>query len=406
MTMDKALPILVLLSLLVSPVRADTVVPPRLASGQHVHAPYPPNAAPGTTARVTLEIVVDSEGAVLEQKPVETRLDPDAIPSEPFVQSALEHARSLRFEPALRDGAPVAAAIRIELIIGPDHVHASPAPATVPAHVHPPDHQHAAPAPAADFRAHAETPQPTARRPSAASDLEIEIGALRAVPRRTAQDYLTLAPGVVLQNHSGIGHAGSMYLRGFDAGEGQDLEVIVDGMPINEPSNPHAHGYADTQFLIPELVERVRVLEGPFDPRQGDFAIAGSAHYELGVSDRGLRAQLGYGSYDEQRALLLWAPTGASTGTFAAVDLRRGDGFGPNRAHSSASALARYEGAHGPLHYSLLVGSHALGFDSAGVVRADDLAARELPCDRDAESQFSTGAAISVPTTSAPTPAT
>ncbi|HKU40345.1 MAG TPA: TonB-dependent receptor, partial [Polyangiales bacterium] len=185
-----------------------------------------------------------------------------------------------------------------------------------------------------------------------------------------------------------IGHAASVFMRGFDAGEGQDVAISVDGMPINEPSNAHAHGYADTQFVIPEVVDSVRVLEGPFDPEQGDFAVAGSASYELGVRERGIQASLGYGSFAEKRALLLWAPENAHRGTFAAVDLRGGDGFGPNRAHSSLSALARYDDHAGSLHYAILLGSHALDFDSAGVLREDSYEARELPCARDADSQF------------------
>lgn len=223
---------------------------------------------------------------------------------------------------------------------------------------------------------------------SAASDLEIEIGALRSVPRSDAESYLGLSPGVVLANHSGIGHASGIYLRGFDAGEGQDLEFRVDGIPINEPSNSHLHGYADTQFVIPETVERVRVQQGPFDPRQGDFAVAGSALYTLGVSQRGLTAQFDYGRFEQKRGLLLWAPRDATTGTFAALDLRQGDGFGPNRAYASVSALGRFARAAGPLHYALLAGSHALQFDSAGVLRDDDYRARRLPCPKDAGSQF------------------
>jgi outer membrane receptor protein involved in Fe transport len=224
-------------------------------------------------------------------------------------------------------------------------------------------------------------------RAVAASDVAIEVGALHDVPRRDAEQYMTLAPGVVLANHAGQGHASSILLRGFDAGEGQDLEVIVDGVPINEPSNAHAHGYADTQFVIPELIERVRVVEGPFDPRQGDFAVAGSALYELGAPERGIRASLGYGSFGEHRALLMWAPTGASKGTFGALDLRDGDGFGPNRAHSSARALGRYAHDDGPLQYSLLAASHALTFDSAGLVRQDAIDRRTLPCATDYDSQ-------------------
>ncbi len=224
-------------------------------------------------------------------------------------------------------------------------------------------------------------------RATAASDVDVEVGALHDVPRRDAEQYLTLAPGVVLANHAGEGHASSVLLRGFDAGEGQDLEVIVDGVPINEPSNAHAHGYADTQFVIPELIERVRVVEGPFDPRQGDFAVAGSAIYELGVPERGIRASLGYGRFAERRALLLWAPSGAENGTFGAVDVRDGEGFGPNRAHGSARALGRYASEHGPLQYSLLAASHALTFDSAGLVREDAIDRATLPCATDYDSQ-------------------
>jgi outer membrane receptor protein involved in Fe transport len=224
-------------------------------------------------------------------------------------------------------------------------------------------------------------------RATATSDVTVEVGALHDVPRRDAEQYLTLAPGVVLLNHAGKGHASSVLLRGFDAGEGQDLEVVVDGVPINEPSNAHAHGYADTQFVIPELIERVRVVEGPFDPQQGDFAVAGSALYELGVPERGIRASLGYGRFAERRALLLWAPSDAENGTFGAVDVRDGDGFGPNRAHGSVRALGRYASEPGPLQYSLLAASHALTFDSAGLVREDALEEATLPCATDYDSQ-------------------
>lgn len=233
-------------------------------------------------------------------------------------------------------------------------------------------------------RVHAEPP---AERAQATSDYTLELGALADVPRRRAEQYLTLAPGVVLGNHAGEGHASSVFLRGFDAGEGQDLEVTVDGVPINEPSSAHGHGYADASFVVPEAVRALRVIEGPFDARQGDFAVAGSAHYELGVGERGLRASLGYGSYAEKRGLLLWAPTGASEGTFAALELRDGSGFGPSRAHASASALGRYAHDRGPVRYALLAAGHALTFDSAGLIRKDALDARALPCPPDRDSQ-------------------
>ncbi len=116
-----------------------------------------------------------------------------------------------------------------------------------------------------------------------ASDFNLRIGELSRVPRQNAADLLKLAPGILLTNAGGDGHAERIFLRGFDAREGQDLELSAAGVPVNEAGNLHGNGYADLHFILPELVESLRVVEGPFDPRQGNFAVAGSAAYELGL---------------------------------------------------------------------------------------------------------------------------
>src|SRR5690606_38280368 len=114
----------------------------------------------------------------------------------------------------------------------------------------------------------------------------------------------------------GEGHPSGVFLRGFDAGVGQDIEYVVDGVPINEVSNAHNHVYADPLFVIPELVQRLRVTEGPFDPRQGDFAVAATAAYELGMAERGVVTSGSYGSFDTGRFLTMWGPPGHGPGTF------------------------------------------------------------------------------------------
>ena len=45
-----------------------------------------------------------------------------------------------------------------------------------------------------------------------------------------------------------------LMLRGFDADHGQDIELSVDGVPVNQPSHIHGQGYADLGFIIPETV--------------------------------------------------------------------------------------------------------------------------------------------------------
>ena len=121
----------------------------------------------------------------------------------------------------------------------------------------------------------------------------------------------------------------------------------MGGVPINESGNLHGNGYADTHFIIPELVSSLRVVEGPFDPRQGNYAVAGSANYELGLAQRGFTAKYAGGSFGTQRLLLLWGPAGESKGTLAGAEIFKTDGFGQNRDAQRATAMGQYEGRLG-----------------------------------------------------------
>jgi hypothetical protein len=225
--------------------------------------------------------------------------------------------------------------------------------------------------------------------PGAASELAIDTARYRLVPRPSTESLLTLAPGVFLVNHSGTFHASTMILRGFVAGEGQDLELLVDGMPINEPSNAHGHGYGDLHFVIPEATRSVRVTEGPFSAWQSDFAVAGSAEIELGPAERGITVRGSYGSFDRGRLLLAWAPVRSQRGSFVALDLRGENGFGVQRASQSAVLNGRFETelSRG-VRFSIFGAGQMSQFGSAGVVREDDVANARLPCGPARDAQF------------------
>jgi iron complex outermembrane receptor protein len=221
-------------------------------------------------------------------------------------------------------------------------------------------------------------------RELAASDFRIDVGELARVPRDNAQKLLTLAPGILLTNHGGEGHTASMYLRGFDAGEGEDLELGVEGIPLNEVSNHHGHGYADLGFVAPELVHDVRVVEGPFDPAQGDFAVAGSAELALGLARPGVQASARVGSFGRRRLFFGYRPSSERARTFASVVLERGDGFGPNRAFGNAAAVGQYDAKLAPRTFlRTLAFFSAQRWDSAGVVSERSYRARALPCASD-----------------------
>ena len=212
-----------------------------------------------------------------------------------------------------------------------------------------------------------------------ASVHRIELGQLRAVPRRNAAETMMMAPGVLVTNAGGEGHAVTTFLRGFSGGEGENLETLVDGMPINEVSNSHSHGYADTHFVIPEALHAVSVRNGPFEPDQGDFAFAGTTEFEPGVAAdrRGTSVSVRLGSFAERRTVFLVAPESHEQGTFAVAELHRSDGYGQNRASERATVMARY--AHGfdqetsNTAWSIAAYGHASRFDQPGVVREDDV---------------------------------
>ncbi len=89
-------------------------------------------------------------------------------------------------------------------------------------------------------------------------------------------ELLEAAPGLVVSQHSGEGKANQFFLRGFNLDHGTDLRTTVDDMPVNQRSHAHGQGWTDLNFLIPELAARLDYKKGPYSPREGDFASAGS----------------------------------------------------------------------------------------------------------------------------------
>jgi outer membrane receptor protein involved in Fe transport len=98
-------------------------------------------------------------------------------------------------------------------------------------------------------------------------------------PVNTAQDVLRMVPGLFIAQHAGGGKAEQIFLRGFDCDHGTDVAISVDGIPVNMPSHAHGQGYADTHFIIPELIENVEFKKGPYYADAGDFNTAGLVRY-------------------------------------------------------------------------------------------------------------------------------
>jgi iron complex outermembrane receptor protein len=381
------------------------IVMPRVLS--HVDPTLPPGVTP-READVILAVSLDATGTVID---VTVMTSGGPI----FDRAAVGAVRQWTFSPATRDGSPFAAKIRVPVHFHGPHPPEAEAPVSgggappgepspdktapdkapsekaspdkVPPDKTPPDKPPPDKAPPAPGKAPPPGPPPMpvdvsvtgAHRPApsrGASDFHVDIGALALVPRQNAAKMLQLAPSIFLSNDGGEGHAERVYLRGFDAREGQDIEFSVGGVPVNESANLHGAGFADLHFIIPELVRSLRVVEGPFDPRQGNYAVAGSADYELGLVERGVTLKYTYGTFNTHRAVALWGPAGESVHTFGGAELRTSDGFGQNRGSKTATAMGQFEGNIGETGtYRLAATAYAVDYRSAGLLRADDVLA-------------------------------
>ncbi|XXY52363.1 TonB-dependent receptor [Sorangium sp. So ce269] len=215
--------------------------------------------------------------------------------------------------------------------------------------------------------------------PRSASETVRERAEVRAAPHRTASDVLQLVPGLFAAQHSGEGKAHQIFFRGFDAVHGQDLELWVAGAPVNEVSNVHGQGYADLHFVMPEVIRELRAQPGSYDPRQGDFAVAGTVRFELGYDEPGITVTAGAGSAGARRLFLAYHPEQADEATFAAFEAYATDGFGPARAASRTSLVAQgvYPLAAG-VSARVMASAFAARFASAGVLRLDDLEAGKV----------------------------
>jgi len=330
---------------------ASEIVAPTLLSSPI--AAWPPGVESASDRGVRLLLTVDAAGAVEDAKLV-------AASEAALDAAALEAARAFRFAPARDARGPRRARIIAEVrFVGSGEAQAAPAS---PGPALP-----AAEATVAHVRVWGAAP------PRSASEALIGERTLRAAPHRNASEMLMVAPGVVVSQHSGEGKAHQIFFRGFDAVHGQDMEVWAAGAPVNEVSNVHGQGYADLHFVIPELVQQLQLQPGVYDPRQGDFAVAGSLRLTLGQSEPGLITRAGFGSFGRRRLMLSYRPEAAPPQTFAAFELESTDGFGPARAARHGSAMAQIEKPIGSITARLFASTYAGRFDSAGVLRLADI---------------------------------
>lgn len=291
---------------------SGALTPPAIV--KRVEATYPPEALKNkVSATVNLEIDIDESGAVTDARVINGA-------GQGFDEAAVAAAKQFTFEPAKQDGKPIRATIQLAY-----EFHPPPETPVTPPPVTPPP---VTPPPVTPPPAQTGPDQNTlvlATRPiSAASSQSVQDRDFQLRPIGSVQDILRVTPGLVMVQHSGGGKANQYFLRGFDADHGTDIALSIDGVPINMVSHAHGQGFSDTNFIIPEAVQRVEITKGPYFANQGDFATAGAVNlvtrddFEHSSVGFGISGSPGHGALG-YRALGIASPKWENvTATFAA----------------------------------------------------------------------------------------
>jgi len=130
------------------------------------------------------------------------------------------------------------------------------------------------------------------------SNIEIELN-----PVNSSQEILRRVPGLFIGQHAGGGKAEQIFLRGFDIDHGTDINITIDGLPVNMVSHAHGQGYADLHFVIPETLDKIDFGKGPYYADQGNFNTAGYVDFKTktGLNKSSIKVEAG--QFDTQRIL-------------------------------------------------------------------------------------------------------
>ena len=124
-------------------------------------------------------------------------------------------------------------------------------------------------------------------------------------PVSSSQEVLAIVPGLFIGQHAGGGKAEQIFLRGFDIDHGTDVNISVDGLPVNMVSHAHGQGYADLHFVIPETVELIDFGKGPYYADKGNFGTAGYVEMRTKEQLDNSSIKFEYGQFNTLRAVAM-----------------------------------------------------------------------------------------------------
>jgi len=124
-------------------------------------------------------------------------------------------------------------------------------------------------------------------------------------PINSSQEVLRKVPGLFIGQHAGGGKAEQIFFRGFDDDHGTDIDIKIDGIPVNMVSHAHGQGYADLHFLIPELIDKIDFGKGSYYTEKGNFSTTGYIDFKTKDKLENSSTKIEYGMFNTIRNVSL-----------------------------------------------------------------------------------------------------
>jgi outer membrane receptor protein involved in Fe transport len=159
----------------------------------------------------------------------------------------------------------------------------------------------------------------------------LDARAIAQTPIASYGDIFRSLPGFEVSNYGqgAIGYGLSM--RGYtNAEHGRDIAYYIDGVPVNDISSIHTPNYADLNILMPETVQSIEVVRGPFNVECGDSNLGGCVNVTTKNSEPFASIGVSGGSYGTGRAVGTYSSEGGDYQPFFVEQGYHTDGYRDN----------------------------------------------------------------------------
>jgi len=166
------------------------------------------------------------------------------------------------------------------------------------------------------------------------------------IGRRPVSHYSDLfrpVAGMTISRFQPGGLAVGMAMRGYSNGNhGRELARVVDGMPLSTVGNI---GSADLNWIMPEMIERVEVIRGPFSAEYGEDALGGAINMASKRAEASPMLGLSGGSFETKRGVASFSSEGVSLPgglvPYVAAEVFHTEGWQNNSAYLRQNGFAK-----------------------------------------------------------------